>query len=106
MICGYVVFERITLDDLLIRNKQREDIVHVLKLVCIWSSTTYLKFMIFDQRHDANDLVKCFIQLLNENITNENKQLIVEFIWNIMQINRKYLFLGGCFYTDLCLFFI
>ncbi|CAF4297700.1 unnamed protein product, partial [Adineta steineri] len=27
------------------------------------------------------------MELLNENISNENKQLIIDFIWNILQIN-------------------
>jgi large-conductance mechanosensitive channel len=78
------------LDDLLNKNKQREDIVHILKLVNIWSRTPELRFQIIGQRNDAKDLVKCFMELLNENITNENKQLIIEFIWNIMQIDRMY----------------
>ena len=80
------------LDDLLNKTKQREDIVHVLKLAVIWSSTSYLKKTILDGRKDAKDLAKCFIGLLNENIAKENKQLIVEFIWNMLQIDRMYLF--------------
>ncbi|CAF3023094.1 unnamed protein product [Rotaria socialis] len=75
------------LDDVLKRKKQREDIVHLLKLATIWSSTTYLKNAMLNDRNDANDLMKCFSLFLNENITNENKQLIIEFIWNIMQID-------------------
>ncbi|CAF1547796.1 unnamed protein product, partial [Adineta steineri] len=27
------------------------------------------------------------MELLNENISNQNKQLIIDFIWNILQIN-------------------
>ncbi|CAF5055336.1 unnamed protein product, partial [Rotaria sp. Silwood1] len=77
------------LDDLLIKNKQREDIVHILKLATIWSSTSYLRYSILNDRNDAKDLMKCFSQFLNENITNENKQLIIEFIWNIMQIDHS-----------------
>ena len=78
------------LEDLLNKNKQREDIVHILKLVNIWSGTSELRYEIIGQRNDAKDLMKCFMELLNENITNENKQLIMEFIWNIMQIDRMY----------------
>jgi hypothetical protein len=80
------------LEDLINKTKQREDIVHVLKLAVIWSSTIYLRKTILDERNDAKDLVKWFMELLNENITNENKQLIIEFIWNILQIDRMYLF--------------
>ncbi|CAF3278237.1 unnamed protein product, partial [Rotaria sp. Silwood2] len=75
------------LHDILIKNKQREDIVHILKLATIWSSTSYLRYSILNDRNDAKDLMKCFSQLLNENVTNENRQLIIEFIWNIMQID-------------------
>jgi hypothetical protein len=49
-----------------------------------------------NERKDAKDLVKCFMELLNENITNDNKQLIIEFIWNILQIDRMYLFTKSC----------
>ncbi|CAF3756939.1 unnamed protein product [Adineta steineri] len=75
------------LDNLLNKTKQREDIVHMLKLAVIWSSTPYLRETIINDRQDAKDLVKCSMELLNENIANENKQLIIEFIWNILQIN-------------------
>jgi hypothetical protein len=64
----------------------------MLKLAVIWSSTKFLKNQFLDQRNDAKDLVQCFVELLNENITNDNKQLIIEFIWNIMQIDCMYLF--------------
>jgi hypothetical protein len=84
------------LEDLLNKTKQREDIVHVLKLAVIWSSTIYLRKTILNERKDAKDLVKCFMELLNENITNDNKQLIIEFIWNILQIDRMYLFTKSC----------
>lgn len=78
------------LNDILIKNKQREDIVHLLKLTTIWSSTNYLRYSIINDRNDAKDLIKCFCSFLNENITIENKQLIIEFVWNILQIDRMY----------------
>ena len=77
------------LDDLVHRHKSREDLVHVLKLTMIWTSTTILKKQTFDERKDAKDLIGCFIDLLKENITYENKQLIIDIVWNIMQIDRK-----------------
>ena len=68
-------------------NKERQDLVHLLKLTNIWSSTNILKQQFLDNRSSSQQLVQCFIQLLTENITNQNKQLIIEFIWNILQIN-------------------
>ena len=91
------------LEDLLRRKKQREDIVHLLKLAVIWSITSVLKQRILDGRNETKDLVKCLVDLLTENISNENKQLIIEFIWNIMQIDRRFFFLSEFSNEDLFL---
>ena len=77
------------LEDLLHHNKQREDIVHLLKLTVIWTSTPILKKRLFDGRNEAKDLIECLIDLLKDNISYENKQLIIEIVWNLMQIDRK-----------------
>ncbi|CAF4137987.1 unnamed protein product [Adineta steineri] len=50
------------LDNLLNKTKQREDIVHMLKLAVIWSNTTYLREAIINDRQDAKDLVKCSME--------------------------------------------
>ena len=78
------------LDDFFVRNKQREDTVHVLKLAIAWSRTSNLRLAVLGERTDAQDLVQYFIQLLNGSITDDNKQLVIEFVWNLMQLDREY----------------
>ena len=78
------------LDDVLIKKKTREDAVHILKLAIVWSRTPFLRNTLLGERDDAKDLTKYFIELLNENGTNENRKLVIEFVWNLMQINRMY----------------
>lgn len=77
------------LEDLIHQHKQREDLVHLLKLTVIWTSTSILKKRLLDGRSEAKDLIECLIGLLNDNITYQNKQLIIEIVWNLMQIDRK-----------------
>ena len=90
------VFKKDLVDDLwlccvresyLTPHRSREDIVHVLKLAVVWSRTPYLRQVILGDRQDAKDLVHYSIELLGENIAATNKQLIIEFVWNLTQID-------------------
>jgi hypothetical protein len=59
----------------------------VLKLAVVWSRTPYLREVILSDRQEAKDLVHYSIELLSENIADSNKQLIIEFVWNLIQID-------------------
>jgi hypothetical protein len=71
----------------LVPHRSREEIVHVLKLTVVWSRTAYRRQVILGDRQDAKDLVHYSIELLSENIADGNKQLIIEFVWNLTQID-------------------
>ena len=92
------VFKKDLVDDLwrccvresyLVPHRSREDIVHVLKLAVVWSRTPYLRQVILGDRQDAKDLVHYSIELLSDNIADGNKQLIIEFVWNLTQIDPE-----------------
>ena len=68
-------------------HRSCEDIVHVLKLAVVWSRTPYFRQAILGDRQDAKDLVHYSIELLSENVVDENKQLIIEFVWNLTPID-------------------
>jgi hypothetical protein len=60
----------------------------VLKLAVVWSRTRYLREVILaSDRQEAKDLVHYHNELLSENIADTNKQLITEFVWNLIQID-------------------
>jgi hypothetical protein len=91
------VFKQDLVDDLwmccvresdLIPHRSREDIVQVLKLAVVyWSRTPYLWQVILGDRQEAKDLVHYSIELLSEKIADTNKQLIIEFVCNLIQID-------------------
>ena len=49
--------------------------------------TPYLRQVILGDRQDTKDLVQYTIESLSENITDGNTQLIIEFVWNLTQID-------------------
>ena len=86
------VFKKDLVDDLwrcciresyLVPHRSRQDIVHVLKLAVVCSRTPCLQEVTMGDRQDVKDLVHYSVELFSENITNENKQLIIQFVWNL-----------------------